>query len=127
VVVSATVATDDLGGLVQAGAMGWVPKTASLSDLLKVVEGVGGGAWSVPGALLGQVVRELSREVDKAFTSRLSSLTVRERQVLTAMAEGLPRTEIASRLHLLVNTVRTYTACACATEAPPPAGSNVSR
>jgi DNA-binding NarL/FixJ family response regulator len=88
--------------------MGWVPKTASLGDLLKVVEGVGEGDWWVPRALLGRAVRELSREVEKASTSRLSSLTFRERQVLTAMAEGLPRTEIASRLHVSVNTVRTH-------------------
>jgi two-component system nitrate/nitrite response regulator NarL len=108
VVVSASDAGDDLGDLVQAGAMGWVPKSASIDDLLKVVEGVGDGDWWVPRALLGQAVRELSREVDKASTSRLQSLTFRERQVLTAMAEGLPRQEIASRLHLSVNTVRTH-------------------
>ena len=36
------------------------------------------------------------------------TLTPRERQVLNCMAEGAGRSEVAARLHVSVNTVRTH-------------------
>ncbi|MCW2600008.1 MAG: transcriptional regulator [Frankiales bacterium] len=108
VVMSETEAIEDLAVLIQAGAMGWVPKTASVEWLSRVVTGVGAGQWWLPRALLGHVVRQLSREAESAAMGRLNSLTFRERQVLAAMAEGMPRSEIATCLCLSVNTVRTH-------------------
>jgi DNA-binding NarL/FixJ family response regulator len=108
VVLSEADRLEDLAVLVQAGAMGWVPKSGSISQLVRVVTGVAAGEWWLPRALLGRVVRQLSREAEQAVTSKLESLTFRERQVLAAMAEGLPRSEIAARLRLSVNTVRTH-------------------
>jgi DNA-binding NarL/FixJ family response regulator len=59
--------------------------------------------------LLGKVIPVL---LDRALApppDPLAELTAREREVLDCMVEGLSRTEIAARLHMSSNTVRTHT------------------
>jgi DNA-binding NarL/FixJ family response regulator len=108
VVMSEAQAPEDLVVLIQAGAMGWVPKAAGVEQLSGVVAGVGSGQWWLPRDALGSTVRRLSEQLDGAAAGKLDSLTFRERQVLAGMAEGLSRPEVALRLHLSVNTVRTH-------------------
>lgn len=108
VVLSADEAAEDLAELVQAGARGWLPKSAPLVQLSRVVAAVAAGEWWLPRAVLGELVSALAQQAEGAAAGRLDSLTYRERQVLAAMAEGLPRAEIALRLRLSVNTVRTH-------------------
>ena len=107
-VLSAAAGDEDLRELVKAGARGWLPKSAPLAELSRVVEQVAAGQWWLPRELMGQVVQELDQQAEAAVAERLDALTYRERQVLAAMAEGLSRAEIARRLRLSVNTVRTH-------------------
>jgi DNA-binding NarL/FixJ family response regulator len=92
-----------------AGARAWLPKTVDTAHLVRVIRGVhAGDIWLEP-ALLGRVMPIL---LTRAFTPApdpLAVLTVREREVLDCMVEGLPRAEIAERLHMSGNTVRTHT------------------
>ncbi|HEX6919216.1 MAG TPA: response regulator transcription factor [Actinomycetes bacterium] len=96
---------------VRAGASGWVTKDSSMDHLLALLRGVARGeTWISPGVLtgvLGALVHD--EEVSHEGEAVLARLTQREREVLLCMAEGLDRGQIAARLHLSPNTVRTHT------------------
>jgi two-component system nitrate/nitrite response regulator NarL len=92
--------------LIQSGACGYVLKDASTDELLQAIERVQAGETyfspDVARAALNQFVRGSGDE------PRQPQLTVREREVLIAIAEGLSNKEIASRLGVGVRTVETH-------------------
>jgi DNA-binding NarL/FixJ family response regulator len=58
------------------------------------------------GAVLRLLLQE--REEQRESDRLLASLTPREREVLSCLAEGAGRRDVAERLHLSANTVRTH-------------------
>ncbi|HEX6472845.1 MAG TPA: response regulator transcription factor [Streptosporangiaceae bacterium] len=110
-------AVSDVDAVVQAirrGAVGWVPKTASADLVTEIIKSAArGGGW-IPPDITGEVLRRLNPAGDPAGPAaagpRLpAELTPREREVLQCMVDGLNRAEIAARLALSANTVRTHT------------------
>jgi DNA-binding NarL/FixJ family response regulator len=95
---------------VRAGAAAWVRKGESLAYLLRVIRGVAAGETWLPPAETGAVLRLLLQEHKQQRESDrlLASLTPREREVLACLAEGAGRQDVAERLHLSANTVRTH-------------------
>jgi DNA-binding NarL/FixJ family response regulator len=95
---------------VRAGAAAWVRKDESIDHLLGVIRGVVRGETWIPPRDLGAALRLLIEEQDHRCDSDdlLTSLTRRERDVLFLLVEGAGRKEIAERLQLSANTVRTY-------------------
>src|SRR5215472_2674314 len=110
VVLSHTSEADRIVDAVRAGAAAWVCKRQSLEHLLQVIRGVAKGETWLPPAEAGQVLRMLMREQEQRQDNDrlLAALTPREREVLTCLAEGVGRREVADRLHLSANTVRTH-------------------
>lgn len=92
------------------GALGYCPKTVSPSDLNHAIVEVAAGRASIPDEILEPLLRRLLDEsrAAAASSSALAKLTLREREVLRALAQGVPRQEIARRLGLSANTVRTH-------------------
>jgi DNA-binding NarL/FixJ family response regulator len=108
-------AVDDLtlqGRAVEAGAAGVLSKGASLSEVLMAIRALAQGSrvanWPQMVALLQHARRERRRQQQR--TRRLETLTVRERDVLSSLAEGLSDKEVAQRLGISVDTVRTHLA-----------------
>lgn len=102
--------SDLLCPALRSGVRGWVPREASADDLVTAVrEAHRGGTW-VPPRLLTSVIDELSGAPPPEDHVRdlLARLTPRERDVLSCLADGLSRVEVAARLHLSTNTVRTH-------------------
>ncbi len=95
---------------VRSGAVAWVRKDASLEHLLRVVRGTADGETWLPPAETGNVLRLLMREQDKQRDNDglLGALTPREREVLFHLADGAGRQDVAERLHVSANTVRTH-------------------
>ena len=95
---------------VRAGAAAWVRKDESVDYLLSIIRGVvRGESWLPPGEL-GAVLRRLIEHQDHRRDSDdlLATLTPRERDVLFLLVEGAGRNEVARRLQLSANTVRTH-------------------
>ena len=59
--------------------------------------------------LFGRVLTDLVAEPAAPPPDPLASLTMREHEVLQCLVDGLGRAEIAARLHVSANTVRTHT------------------
>jgi len=95
---------------IEAGARGWVRKDESVEHLLRVLRGVARGETWLPPAEMGNVLSLLmmQRDREKDGDRMLALLTPRERQVLACLAEGDSRHQIAGRLNLMPNTVRTH-------------------
>lgn len=95
---------------VRAGAAGWVRKDESFEHLVDVIRRTSRGETWLPPAETGRIMalllgdQERRREDDEL----LDALTPREREVLSCLAEGAGRREVAERLHLSANTVRTH-------------------
>jgi DNA-binding NarL/FixJ family response regulator len=90
---------------VRAGAAGFVPKNASVEQVISAVRAaVLGGTW-LPYELLAKLVGEYR---DPLGPQLLAQLTAREHQVLRLMVSGMDRNGIAERLHQSPNTVRTH-------------------
>jgi DNA-binding NarL/FixJ family response regulator len=99
-----------LAACLRWGVRGWVPRSSSMDDLLEAIRNVvTGGTWIPPKELtrvLGELVWPSSS--DDPFQILMGRLTRREREVLSCLVEGLGRPEVAARLRLSTNTVRTH-------------------
>jgi two-component system NarL family response regulator len=94
----------------RAGAVAWVRKDESIDHLLRVIRGVVRGETWLPPSELGAVLRLLIDDLDnrRDCDDLLAILTPREREVLFHLVEGAGRKEVAERLQLSANTVRTH-------------------
>jgi DNA-binding NarL/FixJ family response regulator len=92
-----------------AGVRAWLPKTVDTTHLVRVIRGVHAGEMWLDPALLGEVMPALLERALTPAPDLLAVLTVREREVLDCMIEGLSRAEIGARLGVSGNTVRTHT------------------
>lgn len=87
-----------------AGASGFVVKTSSADAIVTAVRTVAAGEHLVfPAA-----IRDLARRHVRPAGLGVPELTEREHQVLTLVAEGLSNAEVAERLVLGIETVRTH-------------------
>lgn len=89
-----------------AGAGGYVLKDASITELRGAVSQVMAGQSVIPLGLISAVMRESEREVRPA--DALAGLTLREREVLDLVAEGLTNKEIARRLAVSPATIKAH-------------------
>jgi DNA-binding NarL/FixJ family response regulator len=96
---------DDLLSAMKAGASGYVLKGVSASDLARVVRSVSGGEVYVAPSLAFGLLREMSAPPPN---DPLAELSVRERQVLELVANGMSNQEIGLKLGLAEKTIKHY-------------------
>ncbi|MFF5844536.1 response regulator [Streptomyces massasporeus] len=100
----------------RAGASGFLVKDAQPEELLAGIRAVATGdavvAPSLTRRLLDAYVHHLpadpTAQDGTSEDARLTSLTDREREILTVIGQGWTNTEIATRLHLAESTVKTH-------------------
>ena len=92
----------------QLGAMGVVLKEDAADQLIKAIEKVYRGEAWLDRVTLGTLLWNLSNQDKDTLDPRarkISTLTDRERQVITLIAEGLENRQIAERLFISPTTV----------------------
>jgi len=104
-----TIADGDtaLFSALQAGAVGYLLKTATGPEILAAVRGVLAGGSPMSPAIARRVVRHFSQP-RPAAAPELARLSPRENDVLAALARGLRYKEIAELLGIGEETVRTH-------------------
>jgi len=93
---------------IQMGAMGVVLKEDAAELLIKAIEKVYLGEVWLDRLTLGSLIWELTNRVKDTMDPekrKMSSLTEREREVITLIAEGLKNKQIADRLFISQTTV----------------------
>ena len=112
IVLSAAANTRYRALAIEAGAAGFVPKSAGITDVIAALRRFRAGEPVISQAETIALLREASRHraESSAVGQALASLTPRERDVLQALADGLSDKEIAARFSLGPKTVRTHMA-----------------
>jgi DNA-binding NarL/FixJ family response regulator len=93
---------------VRLGAMGVVLKDHTVEILIKAIEKVHAGEVWLDRTTMGNVLNEMTRKTSDQVDpdeAKLKTLTERERQVVTLIAEGLKNKQIAGRLFISETTV----------------------
>jgi DNA-binding NarL/FixJ family response regulator len=101
---------DALLEAVEAGADGFLTKSAPLSTLIDTIRSVSRGETIIPPHLLGGLLRRLIRQrvLQDGARRRINQLTRREKQVLVLLAEGASSEAIAEELVISPQTARTH-------------------
>lgn len=89
---------------IQAGARGYVIKSAADSELLDAIRAVAGGGIYLPA----KMSEGLQRLVSEQPEGEGQELSLREKEILGWIARGYSNSEIASALYLSVKTVETH-------------------
>ena len=88
----------------EAGGSGYVPKTSVETDLVDAIRAVARGEYYAPARLLADVARAMAN----GDPYQHATLTGRESQVVTQIAQGATYREIAAHLGISEKTVATY-------------------
>ena len=95
---------------IRLGAMGLVLKEKAVDELLQAIEKVHAGeVWlesTMVASVLGEMTRTRTLPAVDPETAKLTSLTEREREVVTLVGQGLRNRQIAERLYISETTVR---------------------
>ncbi len=93
---------------VQAGALGYFPKTASRVHLLDAIRKIADGIPYLPSGITLKLFKSI-RAIKPAQQSAISEpLTGRQEEILTLLGEGRTDKEIGKLLHLEEATVRSH-------------------
>lgn len=93
--------------LLQAGAHGFVEKSAPLSELKKGIEIVANGG-SYFGPEVAQMLREAVLNPTASQKQGVEILTAREREILQLIAESYSTKEVAQKLNISVKTAENH-------------------
>ena len=95
-------------GMLGAGASGYVLKSSASEELVSAIREVTSGRVYTSPKITHVVMEGYVRKLTQPEPGEPSPITPREREVLQLLAEGKATKEIASHLHLSVNTVDTH-------------------
>jgi DNA-binding NarL/FixJ family response regulator len=99
--------SDSLFNSLKAGASGYLLKRTASAKLLEAIRDVHAGGAPMTPQLARRVVQFFAKPADGAASS-LSELTPGEREFLSQLANGYAYKEIADRMKISIDTVRSY-------------------
>ena len=108
VLLTAEVDRNVLASALEAGVEGWISKSAYVDEVVAAVEDVLAGRPIIGRAIKEQLIEELRlwRAALNHAMSPFERLTLREREVLAAMIDGLSAEDIAAMQTVSLTTVR---------------------
>lgn len=92
------------------GALGYIPKRSSVSQIISAIQGVLAGSSYVPTSYLRTLGLESPEEarVTRPAEPLLPKLTPRQQEVFDHLLQGMPNKIIADRLGMAEGTVKTH-------------------
>jgi DNA-binding NarL/FixJ family response regulator len=113
VVVFAVAETEDnIITWAEAGAAGYIPMTAALSDLIRFLADIMHGRQLCSGRVASGLMRRIANGAnvtDRRQHSKITSiLTAREREITRLVSAGLSNKEIARRLNIELSTTKSH-------------------
>jgi two-component system nitrate/nitrite response regulator NarL len=101
-------AESDVLACLQAGALGYVLKGLSGSDLVNMANAVFRGETIVTPSLAGRLLTSMHKRKDNKTTTYRDNLTPREEEILEWVTQGKTNKEVARALDLTEKTVKHY-------------------
>jgi len=93
---------------IEAGARGFISKTAAFTELASAIQSVHQGKSFLSPVAAAAVVEEYQQKTTEADKDPYRQLTDREREMLKLVAEGYTAREIADMLVITLRTVETH-------------------
>ncbi len=94
---------------IQAGALGYFPKTAPRSYLLEAIRKVADGIPYLPSGIAIKLFNGLrAMKTDAPVPAAREPITARQKEILVLLGEGRSDEEIGNTLHLGESTVRSH-------------------
>jgi len=94
--------------VIKAGAHGYLLKDAPLEELMNAIEAIHRGESSFSQDIAKEMARVVAKPASIAGHQRGKELSVREREVMTLIANGLSSREIARDLGVSIRTIQTH-------------------
>jgi len=101
----------DIVEFVQAGASGFILKDATIDDFLTTIRSVAQGGKVLPPILTHSLfshVVEYAIKKGKGPPNNTVKMTIREREIIALITEGLSNKDIAGRLNIATYTVKSH-------------------
>jgi NarL family two-component system response regulator LiaR len=93
---------------IQAGALGYFPKTAPRQYLLEAIHKIADGVPYMPAGITMKLFEGLRKTKTVSQSDSQITITARQREIMMLMAEGKTDEQIANILHLQESTVRAH-------------------
>jgi DNA-binding NarL/FixJ family response regulator len=92
----------------EAGASGYMLKRTGPDELVAAIRSLTAGGSPMNAQIARRVVASFQKNIPKAQNAEVEQLTRREMELLDLLSKGYRYKEIASRLFISVDTVRTH-------------------
>ena len=102
---------EEIAEFVNAGVAGFILKDATFEDFVGTIRSVAGGARVLPAPMTGTLFSQIARvAINRGREAALEAvrMTQREREVIALIAVGLSNKEIAHRLGIATDTVKSH-------------------
>jgi DNA-binding NarL/FixJ family response regulator len=102
---------EEIAEFVNAGVAGFILKDATFEDFVGTIRSVANGGRVLPATMTGTLFSQIARvAVSRSRDAALESvrMTQREREVIALIAVGLSNKEIAKRLNIASDTVKSH-------------------
>ena len=102
---------EDIMEFVNVGVSGFIMKDATLEDLANTIRSVAQGAHVLPPQMTTTLFSQIAKDaIVRGRPEALDAvrMTPREREVIDLIAEGLSNKEIATRLNIATDTVKSH-------------------
>ncbi len=102
---------EEIAEFVNAGVVGFILKDATFEDFVGTIRSVADGARVLPPRMTGSLFSQIAEvAVRRGSESALEAvrMTPREREVIALIAAGMSNKEIAKRLNVATDTVKSH-------------------
>jgi DNA-binding NarL/FixJ family response regulator len=112
VVIAVTETVDEVIAWAEAGAAGYIPKTASLTDIAPLLVGIAGGKQACSESVAAGMFRRLFSASNAGRGNQgivpALALTAREAQIAQMIVTGMSNKDIARGLNIGLATAKTH-------------------